>query len=76
MIEFILFDCFTFFLVIRVALLVQNSTVAINCVLVVGILIFKVFTESAWNGVFFYFIQGKAVLELLTKRENIKNFAK
>ncbi len=55
------------FQVVRTALFIQNLTVAVNCIIVVNILLFRHFTEETWHGFFFYFIQGNHYLAVRGK---------
>lgn len=53
---------FFMFKVVRISLLIQNSTVALSCSLVVVILLFKASFQSMWSGKFIYFIQGVLIM--------------
>ena len=48
--------------VIKLSLLIQNSTVALNCVTVTLILLFKDLAKSTWNGAFLYVAQAFMIL--------------
>ena len=45
-------------LVVRISLIVQNFTVGLSCIAVIFLLHFKEFSQTTWNGSFFYIVQG------------------
>lgn len=48
--------------VVRISLIVQNFTVGLSCIAVIFLLHFKEFSQTTWNGSFFYIVQGFIIL--------------